>query len=94
MLLHPRKVNIYLTRQGVDVLAYHVFPKKILLRNDNGHHFQRKLRGFAKGYAIGKQNFADFSSNVQSWIGHASFADTEGLRTKIFSATIFRRESA
>ncbi|WP_069472330.1 reverse transcriptase domain-containing protein [Candidatus Marithrix sp. Canyon 246] len=89
--LHPRKRHIAPTRRGLDVLGYLVFPNHRCLRNDNGHRFFRKLRGFAKAYAQGKIDWEDFNPSVQSWIGHAKHADTYNLRAKIFYNTVFRR---
>lgn len=94
LTVHPAKVNIFPTGLGVDVLGYRVFPKFRLLRNDNGHRFARTLRGFGRAYAAGCKDWTDFNSSVQSWIGHACHADTIGLRQRIFSATIFRREKS
>ncbi len=88
--LHPRKATLYPTLKGVDVLGYRVFPDFKLLRNDNGHRFYRKLRGMAKAYRQGIP-FTDFNPSVQSWIGHAMQADTEGLRRQIFSSVVFSR---
>ncbi len=92
--LHPRKAEITRTRDGLDLLGYRVYPDFRLLRNDNGHRFARKLRGFARAYAAGRMRWPDFDPSVQSWIGHALHADTEGLRRRIFSATIFSRGRA
>ncbi len=89
--LHPRKAEITRTRDGLDLLGYRVYPDFRLLRNDNGHRFARKLRGFARAYTAGRMHWPDFDPSVQSWIGHALHADTEGLRRRIFSATIFTR---
>ncbi len=93
LLLHPRKTQVTPVGQGVDLLGYQVFPHHRKLRNDNGHRFSRKLRGFAKGYASGRLEWGDFNPSVQSWIGHAIHADTEGLRRTIFNATVFRRRN-
>jgi len=90
--IHPRKANVFTVRSGVDVLGYNVFPDYRLLRNDNGHRFSRKLRKFSKCYAKGTMDWEDFNPSVQSWIGHASQADTEGLRKAIFNKVAFRRE--
>jgi RNA-directed DNA polymerase len=90
--LHPRKRHIAPTRRGLDVLGYFVFPHHRCLRNDNGHRFFRKLRGFAKTYAKRKIDWTDFNPSVQSWIGHAKHADTYGLRAKIFYETVFCRQ--
>ena len=91
--LHPRKANVVPVRQGLDVLGYRVFPDFRLLRNDNGHRFTRKLRGFARSYAAGKADLRDFSPHLFSWLGHVRHADSEGLRERIFSGIVFRRES-
>ena len=89
--LHPHKAHVIPVARGVDLLGYQVFPHKRLLRNDNGHRFARKLRRFAQGYASGRLKWDDFNPSVQSWIGHACHADTEGLRERLFSRTIFTR---
>ncbi|HEC85028.1 MAG TPA: hypothetical protein ENI48_07300 [Thioploca sp.] len=83
---------VILTCRGVDVLGYFVFPRKRLLRNQNGHRFYRKLRGLAKAYALGKINWLDAKPSIQSWIGHAKHADSYGLRYRILCTTIFRRQ--
>ena len=90
--LHPSKVNLFQTCLGVDVLGYQVFPGYRLLRNDNGHRFARKLRGFAAAYRDGQLDWEDFNPSVQSWIGHARHADSWCLRREIFAATVFTRE--
>ncbi|MBT7307329.1 MAG: RNA-dependent DNA polymerase [Gammaproteobacteria bacterium] len=93
LVLHPRKSHITPVGVGIDFLGYHLFPQRRLLRNDNGHRFVRKLRGFARGYAARILDWGDFNPSVQSWIGHAQHADTKGLRRVIFSNTLFRRGS-
>lgn len=90
--IHPRKANLFVVKTGVDILGYRVFPDYCLLRNDNGHRFRRRLRRFARRYAQGKMKYEDINPSVQSWIGHASQADTEGLRRTIFNQIIFQRE--
>jgi len=80
--------------EGIDLLGYHVFPHHRRLRNENGFRFRRRLRAFARGYAEGRLDWADFDPSVQAWIGHACHADTLGLRESIFVAIYFRRERA
>jgi len=41
----------------------------------------------------GVADWEDFNPAVQSWIGHARHAETEGLRRVIFGGTIFCRRS-
>ncbi len=81
-------------REGIDLLGYHVFPHHRRLRNENGLRFRRRLRAFARGYAEGRLDWADFNPSVQAWIGHACHADTWGLRESLFAALYFQRERA
>ena len=53
LLVHPKKVNMFQSRHGVDVLGYQVFPDYCRLRNDNGWRFVRRLRGFAEAWRDG-----------------------------------------
>jgi RNA-directed DNA polymerase len=89
--LHPNKSHITRARDGLNLLGYFVYPRRRLLRNDNGHRFARKFRALAKAYAAGHVQWPDVTSRVQSWIGHAKHADTDGLRRKIFSQAVFKR---
>lgn len=92
LMFHPRKINIFQTRQGVDVLGYQVFPNYRRLRSDNVYRFRRRLRKFADAYRYGNVEWRDFDPSVQSWIGHAKQADTFQLRQSIFDTTVFSRE--
>lgn len=92
--LHLNRAKVSQTREGLDLLGYHVFPHHRRLRSDNGLRFRRRLRAFARGYAAGRLNWADFDPSVQAWIGHACHADTLGLRESIFAALYFQRERA
>jgi RNA-directed DNA polymerase len=94
LILHPRKCHLAQTKDGLDVLGYRVFPGHRELRNDNGHRFARKLRGMAQAYAAGRYDFADFKPSIMSWIGHASQANTWGLRQAIFARVSFQRDQA
>lgn len=89
--LHPNKVHITRTIDGLNLLGYLVFPTHRRLRSDNGHRFVRTLRRLQRGYANQRLTWQDVNATVQSWIGHALHADTEGLRRTIFSQAVFCR---
>lgn len=94
LVLHPAKAEISRTADGLDLLGYRVFPDFRRLRNDNGHRFARRLRAMAQHYAAGEMTWREVDARVQSWIGHASNADTLGLRRAIFARTVFQRGRA
>jgi len=89
--LHPHKAQISPVADGLNLLGYVVYPSRRRLRSDNGHRFARKLRNMAKAYRAGRLEWATVEASVQSWIGHARHADTEGLRRAIFSQAVFTR---
>ena len=49
------------------------------------------MRRLARASARVFFTFNDIEPSVQSWIGHALHADTEGLPARIISATVYRR---
>lgn len=89
--LHPNKAQVTRTGDGLNLLGYLVFPDRRRLRNDNGHRFARRFRRMAQLYRDGRLGWAKVDASVQSWIGHATHADTEGLRRAIFSQAVFTR---
>jgi hypothetical protein len=89
--LHPRKAHVTRTANGLNLLGYLVYPHRRLLRNDNGYRFARRLRRLARAYADGRMSWAEINASVQSWIGHALHADTDGLRRALFSRVTFVR---
>lgn len=91
--LHPDKAHISPARDGLNLLGYVVFPEFRRLRADNVRRFGHRLRNFARAYGDGRMYWQDIDPCVQSWIGHARHADTEGLRTHIFSSVAFCRET-
>ena len=91
LALHEDKTHIYRVRERVDVLGYKVSRFRRWLRNDNGFRFQRKLKYMSRLYREGKMDWPVLNASVQSWIGHACHAETEGLRKKIVSQVRFTR---
>ncbi len=91
--LHPRKVGISRTGDGLDLLGYLVYPGRRRMRADNGHRFARHMRAMAAACAQGRMTWQEADPSIQSWIGHARHADTLGLRRAIFSGIVFTRGS-
>lgn len=87
--IHPKKFQLFLNTNGIDFLGYQVFPTHIKLRKSNALRFRRRLKKMAKKYRSGKIKLTDVNASVQSWLGHACFANTYSLRRSIFSQTTF-----
>ncbi|MGE3152473.1 MAG: reverse transcriptase domain-containing protein [Nitrospiraceae bacterium] len=88
---HPNKAHVTRTVDGLNILGYIVYPEHRRLRNDNGHRFARRFRRMAQIYRTGRLEWTMMVASIQSWIGHAKHADTEGLRRAIFSQAVFTR---
>ena len=91
LTLHPHKVQIHRTGDGVDVLGYRVFPTHRRLRRDNGYRFRRRLRGMAKGYRRGRVRLDAVKASINAWIGHLRHAQNRGLRRAVLGAVHFSR---
>jgi len=89
--LHPRKCQVFPVREGADFLGYRVFPDHRLLRKANVVRARRRLKRLQRLYAAGEISLEQVKRSVMSWIGHASHADTYGLRRKLFGEITFCR---
>jgi len=91
LLLHPHKAHIYPTAMGINFLGYLIWPDRRQLRNDNGHHFARKFRRYAKDFGNDRMDWDELHARVRAWIGHAMHGETLGLRRAIFSDILLTR---
>lgn len=89
--LHPIKQRVYPVSDGVDFCGYRIFTDHRRLRRDNGIRFARRLKVMQRQYAAREIDIKKVQQRVMSWIGHASHADTWGLRTALFDAAVFSR---
>jgi len=91
LALHPHKVQICRTMDGVELFGYRVFPNHRRLRRDNGYRYRRRLRAKAAEYAMGELELSDIRASVHAWIGHIRHADSKGLRKAVLNSVSFRR---
>jgi retron-type reverse transcriptase len=89
--LHPNKCHIFLSELGVDFLGYRVFPTHRKLRMSNVLRFRRRFKKMAEKYRQGRITLTEVNASVQSWLGHARFADTYQLRRSIFKQVKFKK---
>ena len=83
--LHPRKCFVAPTRAGFTFLGYRIFPTYRRLDADNVRRFKRRLRAYRGEVESGRMDVAKARECVQSWVAHASHANTRLLRSQIFS---------
>lgn len=76
--------------RAVDFLGYRIYSTHRLLRKCSVKRIKANLKKFRARYASGEMDAADITPRIQSWLGHASHANTYNLR-KTLLAQPFRR---
>lgn len=92
--LHRNKCRVYRVAEGAAFLGYRIFPTHRLLKKDNTLKMRRRLKKMSAQYHAGQLSLENVNQRIQSWIGHASHADTWHLRRRMFANTIFQRDRA
>lgn len=83
LTLHPRKCQMLPVGIGVDFLGYRVFPTHRRLRATTAKRAIRRLREKARVCARGALSMERWRQSLASWLGHAQYADTYGLRRTV-----------
>jgi retron-type reverse transcriptase len=89
--LHWRKSRVYRVKDGINFLGYRIFPTHRLLKKENALKMRRRLKELNRQYGDGSITFEKIHQSIQSWIGHASHADTYHLRSRLLGSMVFQR---
>ncbi len=85
LLLHPRKTFISATAEPAQFLGYVLHRGGMrTLPPENVQRFRGRLQALRTRWKNGDQNETAIRQRIQSWIAHASHADTRRLRQTIF----------
>ena len=76
--------------RSLDFLGYRIYASHRLLRKSSVNKISTKLKRFRKEFSQGKVSLVEINQCVQSWLGHASHADTHSIKLKLFN-TPFKR---
>jgi len=79
--------------RGLDFLGFHIWPTHRRLRKDSIKRMRRSLKTLQRQYAQGDISLETVRQSVQSWVAHASHADTLGLRESVLAGVFFSREN-
>lgn len=82
------------TSQGrsLDFLGYRIYSGHRLLRKCSVNRIKSKLKQFHRKFGEGEINLVEIKQTIQSWLGHASHANTYNLKKALLSKP-FRRNS-
>jgi retron-type reverse transcriptase len=89
--LHDTKCQVFPVTQGASFLGYRIFPTHRLLKRQNVRRFQKRLQVLQHQFRQDSIRVEKVGQSIQSWIAHASHADTYGLRRKVLSGVTFQR---
>jgi retron-type reverse transcriptase len=89
--VHPKKCRTHRVSEGVRFLGYRIFPTHRLLSKDNALRMRRRLKKMRALYQEGEIPLTRVHQSIQSWIGHASHADTYRVRSRILGSVVFQR---
>lgn len=77
--------------RGLDFVGYRIWPDHRRLRKSSVRRMRRSLKRMQRMYSRGEITLAEVRQSVQSWVAHASHADTAGLRESLLSSATFQR---
>ena len=83
LTIHENKAHSRPCQTGVSFLGFQVFPEYRRLKPANGYAYQRRLRKMVELRGIERMTEKNFQMRLQSWINHASYGDTFGLRKSL-----------
>jgi hypothetical protein len=89
--LHEGKCRIFKTEKGVPFLGLIIFQDCRRLKRENVVRFRKRMKRFQMLYKSSSAEWAHINRSVQSWIGHASHADTVRLRKLLLKDIVFQK---
>lgn len=76
--------------RSLDFLGYRIYGSHRLLRKSSVKRIKTKLKKYRKQFANGEIELSDINQNIQSWLGHASHANSHGLKQALFREPLRR----
>lgn len=86
LTIHEESAQARPVRTGITFLGFQVFSNYRRLKPANGYAFQRRLKQMVFQTQAGLLTQKDLTCRLQSWINHASYGDTWGLRQSILTS--------
>jgi hypothetical protein len=75
---HPRPAE-----EGIPFLGFIVTPERRRLKRRKGLEFRRRLRALVADHRAGLSSADALAAVVRSWVNHARYGNTVGLRTSL-----------
>lgn len=79
--------------RALDFLGYRMWTSHRRIRRSSVNRIKRTMRRLQKRYGAGKTTLERVQQSVQSWVAHASHAQTYGLRKALLSGIRFTKDA-
>lgn len=78
--------------RALDFLGYQMWPTHRRVRKSSISRIYRKIRFMKKQYSQGRIEAKRIQASINSWLAHASHADSLGLRKSILNKAVFVKQ--
>ena len=85
LALHPNKISVRKTNQGIDFLGYVILPHHIVLRTKTKQRMIRKLRQKQSLLRVGVITRESFDQTLQSYLGLFKHCKNEWMKEWVWS---------
>lgn len=92
--LHPNKLSIRPVRAGLTFVGFRIWPTRRKLKKENVRAFRRRLVWMKQAYSERLLEWEDIRPRLDSWIAHASHADSKYLLRRLSEDWKFTRGKA
>lgn len=89
--LHAGRCQVVPTRQGIPFLGFRIFRDRKLLLRPGIRRFRRRLKALQEAFAAGTVTATQIGQAVQSWVAHAAWGNTAGLRQAVLGPIVITR---
>lgn len=89
--LHPRKRVISSVRDGIRLLGFRVWPRRIWLPKDALRRVRRRFRSFRTRFQDRSIELSEIHQRLQAWLGHVRMLSSESYRNRILHDIVFCR---
>jgi glycogen synthase len=85
LTVHQKEPQPTPTWHGVTFLGFRCFPDHRRLKRTKAIYARRRIKAYWNAVQKNEMTLESFAQRLQSWISHAGYGDTWGLRRSILS---------
>lgn len=90
LTIHDESAQVVPVTTGIPWLGFVVYPTHLTVKARKVRCATRHLAERLDAYRSGRISFAEFDASVKGWVNHVRYADSWGLRKKMFSRLVIR----